>query len=101
MSQFDENVLEKYVGDEPITAADLRRAVRNATVAGEIVPVLCGTTFKNKGVQPLLDAVVDYLPSPVDVPTITGILPGKDEEETVHATSEDDAPFAHATRSRS
>ena len=67
MSQFDENVLEKYVGDEEITADDLRRAVRAATVAGEIVPVLCGTAFKNKGVQPLLDAVVDYLPSPLDV----------------------------------
>ncbi len=93
VSQFDENVLEKYVGDEPITAADLRRAVRNATVAGEIVPVLCGTAFKNKGVQPLLDAVVDYLPSPLDVPAITGIQPGKDEQETVRAAS-DDAPFA-------
>src|SRR6476661_8382355 len=55
VSQFDENVLTKYVGDEPITADDLRRAVRAATVAGEIVPVLCGTAFKNKGVQPLLD----------------------------------------------
>ena len=72
VSQFDENVLEKYVGDEEITAEDLRHAVRSATVAGEVVPVLCGTAFKNKGVQPLLDAVVDYLPSPVDVAAITG-----------------------------
>ena len=93
VSQFDENVLEKYVGDEPITAADLRHAVRSATVAGDIVPVLCGTAFKNKGVQPLLDAVVDYLPSPVDVPPITGIQPGKDEHETVRAPT-DDEPFA-------
>ena len=93
VSQFDENVLEKYVGDEEITAEDLRHAVRSATVAGEIVPVLCGTAFKNKGVQPLLDAVVDYLPSPLDVPAITGIQPGKDEHETVRKAS-DDEPFA-------
>jgi elongation factor G len=64
VSQFDENVLEKYVGDEDITADDLRKALRSGTVSGEVVPVLCGTAFKNKGVQPLLDAVVDYLPSP-------------------------------------
>ncbi len=79
VSQFDENVLEKYVSEEEITAEDLRHAVRAATVAGEVVPVLCGSAFKNKGVQPLLDAVVDYLPSPVDVPAIPGTLPGKDE----------------------
>ena len=64
MSQFDENVLEKYVGEEEITADDLRTAVRAATISGDVVPVLCGTAFKNKGVQPLLDAVVDYLPEP-------------------------------------
>jgi elongation factor G len=93
VSQFDEKVLEKYVGDEEITADDLRHAVRAATVAGEIVPVLCGTAFKNKGVQPLLDAVVDYLPSPVDVPAISGIQPGKDEHEVVRDAS-DDEPFA-------
>ena len=67
--------------------------MRNATIAGEIVPVLCGTAFKNKGVQPLLDAVVDYLPSPRRRPAITGIEPGKDEQETVRAAS-DDEPFA-------
>ena len=72
VSQFDENVLEKYVGEEEITADDLRRRVRAATLAGEVVPVLCGTAFKNKGVQPLLDAVVDYLPSPLDVAAIDG-----------------------------
>ncbi|MEX1008872.1 MAG: elongation factor G [Acidimicrobiia bacterium] len=93
VSQFDETVLEKYVGDEVITAEDLRQAVRAATVAGDVVPVLCGTAFKNKGVQPLLDAVVDYLPSPVDVTSITGIQPGKDEHEVVREAS-DDEPFA-------
>ena len=69
VSQHDENVLEKYVGDEEITADDLRKgAPRTPPSAGDVVPVLCGTAFKNKGVQPLLDAVVDYLPSPLDVP---------------------------------
>jgi elongation factor G len=72
VSQYDENVLEKYVSEEEITADDLRTALRNATVSGEVVPVLCGTAFKNKGVQPLLDAVVDYLPSPLDIPAIAG-----------------------------
>ena len=65
---YDENVIEKYVGEEEITADDLRTALRDATIANEVVPVLCGTAFKNKGVQPLLDAVVDYLPSPLDIP---------------------------------
>ncbi|HEY7105899.1 MAG TPA: elongation factor G [Acidimicrobiia bacterium] len=92
VSQFDETVLEKYVSEEEITADDLRHAVRAATVAGEVVPVLCGTAFKNKGVQPLLDAVVDYLPSPVDVPPITGTVPGKDEE--IEREASDEEPFA-------
>ena len=81
VSQFDENVLDKYVGEEEITADDLRAAVRAATISGEIVPVLCGTAFKNKGVQPLLDAVVDYLPSPLDVRPSPGTEPVKDEHE--------------------
>jgi elongation factor G len=91
VSQFDETVLEKYVTDEEITADDLRRAIRAATVAGELVPVLCGTAFKNKGVQPLLDAVVEYLPSPVDVPAIKGHDAKSDEVER-HPS--DDQPFA-------
>jgi elongation factor G len=92
VSQFDENVLEKYVGDEEITAADLQKAVRAATLSGEVVPVLCGTAFKNKGVQPLLDAVVDYLPSPVDIAAIEG----KDVKtgEAVVRHADDDEPFA-------
>jgi elongation factor G len=93
VSQFDENVLEKYVSEEEITAADLRTALRAATVSGDLVPVLCGTAFKNKGVQPLLDAVVDYLPSPVDVPAITGSAPGDEHHELGRAVS-DDEPFA-------
>ena len=65
-------MLEKYVSEEEITADDLRAAIRAATVSGDVVPVLCGTAFKNKGVQPLLDAVVDYLPSPLDIPAVSG-----------------------------
>ena len=93
VSQYDENVLEKYVGEEEITAEDLRAAVRAATVSGDIVPVLCGTAFKNKGVQPLLDAIVDYLPSPVDVVSIkgTGV---KNDEELLERHADDDEPFA-------
>jgi elongation factor G len=93
VSQYDENVLEKYVGEEEITADDLRAAVRAATVSGDIVPVLCGTAFKNKGVQPLLDAVVDYLPSPIDVESIKG-SGVKDEEEVIERHAADDEPFA-------
>jgi len=80
LSGFDEVILEKYVGEEEITAADLKRALRTGTIAGEIVPVLNGSAFKNKGVQPLLDAVVAYLPSPVDLPPVTGINLKGDEE---------------------
>jgi elongation factor G len=92
VSQFDENVLAKYVGEEEITADDLRTALRTATVSGDVVPVLCGTAFKNKGVQPLLDAVVDYLPSPVDIPAIDGsdLKTG----EHVERHPKDDEPFA-------
>ena len=91
LSHFDDNILEKYVGDEEITADDLRHALRTGTIAGHIVPVLCGSAFKNKGVQPLLDAVVDYLPSPLDVPAPIGLtLKG----EEILREPRDDAPFA-------
>src|SRR5438874_3609529 len=92
VSRFDEPVLEKYVGDEEITADDLRRALRAATVSGDIVRVLCGSAFKNKPVQPLLDAVVDYLPRPLDVPAITGTDVKRGEE--ISRRTADDEPFA-------
>jgi elongation factor G len=92
VSQFDESVLEKYVGEEEITADDLRSALRTATTSGEVVPVLCGTAFKNKGVQPLLDAVVDYLPSPVDIPAIDGA--DLKTGDPVERKPTDDEPFA-------
>ncbi len=92
VSQFDETVLEKYVGEEEITAGDLRKAVRVATISGQVVPVLCGSAFKNKGVQPLLDADVDYLPSPLDVPPVRG-SDSKGAEVLVRKP-DDSEPFA-------
>ena len=72
VSSYDDTILEKFMGDEEITEADLKKAIRTATLANQIVPVLTGSAFKNKGVQPLLDAVVDYLPSPLDLPPTKG-----------------------------
>jgi elongation factor G len=92
LSSFDETILEKYVSEEEITPDDLRRAVRAGTLSNEIVPILNGSAFKNKGVQPLLDAIVAYLPSPLDLPPVTGVsMKGNEELERKPA---DDAPFA-------
>ena len=91
LTQFDENLLEKYVEDEnSITPADLRAALRAGTLALDIVPVLCGSAFKNKGVQPLLDAVIEYLPSPLDIPAVRGTH----KEEVQERPTDDDAPFS-------
>ncbi len=92
VSNFDDNVMERYVSDEEITADDLRKALRRATIASEVVPVLCGSAFKNKAVQPMLDAVVDYLPSPLDVPPTEGLEPRTDKEIT--REHRDDEPFS-------
>ena len=92
VSQHDENVLEKYVGEEEITAEDIRKGLRHATIEAGTVPILCGTAFKNKGVQPLLDAVVDYLPSPLEVPAVEG-TDVKGEQELVRQ-ADDSEPFA-------
>ncbi|MCY3952953.1 MAG: elongation factor G [bacterium] len=75
VSTIDDGILEKFVAEEEIAAEDLRPAIRRGTLSGEFVPVLCGSAFKNKGVQPLLDAVVDYLPSPLDLPPVEGTHP--------------------------
>ncbi len=91
--EHDEELLEKYLEGHDPTEEELRQAIRKATIANAIVPVLCGTAFKNKGVQQLLNAVIDYLPSPVDVPAITGHLPHKDEQ-VVERHSSDDEPFS-------
>ena len=92
LSEFDENILEKFVSDEEITAADVRSAVRAGTLAGHCVPILTGSAFKNKGVQALLDAVVDYLPSPVDLPPVEGVHPRTGD--VVQRDPDDDAPFS-------
>jgi elongation factor G len=92
LSSFDETILEKYVGEEEITVDDMQRALRAGTLGNEIVPVLNGTAFKNKGVQPLLDAIVAYLPSPTDLPPVTGLTVKGNEE--VERKPSDDEPFA-------
>jgi elongation factor G len=92
VSHHDDTVLEKYVGDEEITADDLRRGLRAATISGAVVPVLCGSAFKNKAVQPLLDAIIDYLPSPLEVPPVTGHDPKT--EDVMERAPDDSEPFA-------
>ncbi|HBT20985.1 MAG TPA: elongation factor G [Peptococcaceae bacterium] len=92
VAEHDEILLEKYLNNEEITVEDLKRGIRRATLTTSIVPVLCGSSFRNKGVQPLLDAVVDYLPSPLDVPPVKGINPITSEE--VERKPSDDEPFA-------
>jgi elongation factor G len=92
VSSFDDTVLEKYAGDEEITAVDLRRALRVGTIENYCVPVLCGSAFKNKGVQPMLDAIVDFLPSPLDLPAITGMDPKGIEE--LKRPADDSEPFS-------
>ncbi|NEB06565.1 GTP-binding protein, partial [Streptomyces sp. SID13726] len=80
VAEADEELLEKYLGGEELTVAEIKSGIRKLVIAGEAFPVLCGSAFKNKGVQPMLDAVIDYLPSPLDVPAIDGHDP-KDEEK--------------------
>jgi len=93
VSNFDDEVLEAYLEDETSVTPDmLKRAIRNATLADEITPVLLGSAFKNKGVQPLLDAVIDYLPSPLDVPPVAGVDPKTDAEAERRASL--DEPFS-------
>jgi len=96
VSTFDDDLAEAYLETGDVEADQLKAAIRKATLAMEITPVLCGSAFKNKGVQPLLDAVLDYLPSPLDVPPVTGTVEVKGQDEPVEETREtsDSAPFA-------
>ena len=89
--ETDEELMEKYLEGEEISNEELKKALRKATIDLKLVPVLCGSAFKNKGVQPLLDAVVDYLPSPIDLPPIKGINPKTGEEVIIRPL--DDEPF--------
>ena len=90
--EYDDAAMEAYLEGKHPDAESLKRLIRIGTVTGKIVPVICGSAFKNKGVQPLLDAVVDYLPSPIDIPAVIGNEPGKDEG--VERPPSDDAPFS-------
>jgi elongation factor G len=92
LSAFDDTITEKFLGEEEITREDIIAAVRRGTIDGNVVPILCGSAFKNKGVQPMLDAVIDFLPSPVDLPPVKG-LDTKGIEELERPAS-DDEPFS-------
>ena len=92
VAETDEDLMMKYLEGEEITNEELKAGIRKATINVEFFPVLCGSAFKNKGVQLMLDAVIDYLPSPLDIPAIKGINPDTDEEETRPASDEE--PFA-------
>ena len=92
VSDFDEEIMELYLEGEEVPAAKIRAAIRKATVAVQMVPVVCGTSYKNKGVQKLLDAIVDFMPSPLDVPAIEGTNPKSDDPEI--RTADDSAPFS-------
>ncbi len=90
--ETDEELSDKYLAEEEITEQELRKALRKATVTNEIVPVTCGSSYRNKGVQMLLDAIVDYMPSPLDIEAIKGVNPDTEEEEKRHASDEE--PFS-------
>jgi elongation factor G len=92
VAELDEELMEKYLGGEELTLEEIKAAIRKGTTNVEFYPVICGSAFKNKGVQLMLDAVIDYLPSPLDVPAIKGTLPDSDEEVERH--SSDDEPFS-------
>ena len=91
-AEADEELMMKYLEGEEISNEEIKAAIRKATIANLMVPVVCGTSFRNKGVQKLLDAIVDYMPAPTDIPDITGINPETEEEDS--RPSSDDAPFA-------
>ncbi len=91
-AEADDELMEKYLDGGELSHDEIMRGIRKATIAGSMTPVLCGTSYRNKGVQPLLDAIVDYLPSPIDIPPVKGTRPGKDDE--IEREASDDAPFS-------
>ena len=92
VAEQDEELMEKYFSGEELTIEEIKRTIRKATIANTMVPVVCGTSYRNKGVQKLLDAIIDYMPAPTDIPAIKGINPETEEETCRHAS--DDEPFA-------
>jgi elongation factor G len=93
VAETDDLLMEKFLEGEEITNEELVKGIRNATIGGKMTPVLCGTSYRNKGVQPLLDAIVDYLPSPVDIPPVSGVAPG-DADKVLERKANDDEPFS-------
>ena len=94
LADYDETIMMKYLEGEEVETEEIIKAIRNATINVDITPVLCGSSYKNKGVQPLMDAIVDYLPSPVDIPAIKGINPNSEDDEPLERHSSDDEPFS-------
>ena len=92
VAELDDNLMDKYLSGEELTINEIKDCIRKSTIANHMVPVTCGTSYKNKGVQKLLDAIVDYMPAPTDVPPIKGINPETEEEEVRH--SSDEEPFS-------
>ena len=93
VAEYNDTLLEKFLEDQPIEAHELKVAIRQATLDGKMVPVFCGSSYKNKGVQKLMDGVVDYLPSPQDIPPVEGVLP-EHEHERIRRGADDDEPFS-------
>ena len=91
-AETSEELMEKFFEDGTLSIEDIKKAIRIGTINGSMIPVLCGTSYRNKGVQPLLDAIIDYLPSPLDIPAIKGVNPDTDEEE--ERPADDKAPFS-------
>ncbi|MDU1131092.1 MAG: elongation factor G, partial [Veillonella sp.] len=92
IAETDDDIMMKYLEGEEITEEELKAALRKAVIANQLFPVLCGSSYKNKGVQMLLDAVIDYMPAPIDIPAIKGVVPGSEEETT--RPSSDEEPFS-------
>ena len=92
VAELDEDLMMKYLEGEELTIDEIKKAIRMGTIQNKFVPVLCGTSYRNKGVQKMLDAVVDYMPAPIDIPSIKGVNPDTGEEDVRHAS--DDEPFS-------
>ena len=92
VAEADEELMMKFLEGEEITKAEIKKVIRTATIAGEMIPVTCGSAYRNKGVQLMLDAVIDYMPSPLDIPTIKGVVPDTEEEE--ERPADDNGPFS-------
>ena len=96
LSELDDDFMEKYLGGEEITEDEIKAVIRKGTVSCKLCPVTCGTSYRNKGVQPLLDAIVDYMPAPTDIPPIAGINPETGEEDHRPSSDDEPSPLSHS-----